>query len=106
MGKVPCIGPGSVFYFYFYFYLINGLAGEKRVVPCAHPSHSRTSNPHEWVSDIVHCAKDGRQRTCGPNGHKKDMCRLESPDDHIGQSPWVGTKGHFVFQVLSFEVFS
>ena len=32
--------------------------------------------------------------------HKKDMCRLENPDDLIDWSPWVGTKGPFVLQVL------
>ena len=65
------------------FFEINGWAGEKRVVPCANPSHPRTGNPH-----FVLC-KNGCQRTGGPNRNEEDMCRLESYGDQIGRSPRV-----------------
>ena len=38
---------------------INGWAGEKRVVPYAHPSHPRTGTPHGWGSHILCCARTG-----------------------------------------------
>jgi hypothetical protein len=38
------------------------------------------------VPHFVLC-KDGCQRTGSPNGHKKDMCWLESFGDWIDRSP-------------------
>ena len=35
------------------------------------------------------CARTRCQRTSAHNGHKKDMCRLESFSNRIGRSPWV-----------------
>ena len=40
------------------------------------------------VPHIVLCT-NGWQRMGGPNNHKKNMCRLESSGDWIGQSPKV-----------------
>ena len=75
------------------FFKINRWAGEKRALPCAHPSHPRTSTP-PWMGALhfVFC-KNGCQRTGGLNGNKKDMCQLESSSDRIGRSskvhPWI-----------------
>ena len=80
------LGQGSMYRAWSIFFKINGWAGGKRVVPCAHPPYPRTGTPHGWVSRIVSCARTG-----GPNSHKKDMCQLESPDDRIVRSPWVCT---------------
>jgi hypothetical protein len=41
------------------FLEINGWAGEKGVVPCAHPSHPRTVIPHGSRFHILCCAKTG-----------------------------------------------
>ena len=54
--------------------------------PCLSPKDRYLS----WmgVPHFVLC-KNGCQRTGGRNGHKKDMCRLESSDDRISRSPRV-----------------
>ena len=44
--------------------------------------------PWMGVPHFVLC-KNGCQRTSGPNGNKKDMCRLESSGDRISRSPKV-----------------
>ena len=41
------------------FFLINGWAGDKRVVSCAHPYHPGSGTPHRWVSHILRCARTG-----------------------------------------------
>ena len=54
------------------------------------PSLSPKDQYTLWIGvpRFVLC-KNGCQRTNGPNGNKKDMCRLKSYGDRISRSPMV-----------------
>ena len=59
MATYYSLGQGSMYRSRHLFLQINGWAGEKMMVPCAHPSHPRTSTPNGWVSHILCCARTG-----------------------------------------------
>ena len=54
-------GHGSMYRSWSFFFEINGWAGEKGVVPCAHPSHPRIGTPHESRFHILCCARMGAE---------------------------------------------